>query len=109
MVVYGLSIFLETPKDLRKGRGRFILFSFAILITSALSNAFDGWKVFRNLYNGGPTGVEYLAAWQQDHTGENVAPGIVGDIMLVTNVALGDIILVSAKFRRRQPVEMNTS
>ncbi|KAH6907427.1 hypothetical protein BKA70DRAFT_1104685 [Coprinopsis sp. MPI-PUGE-AT-0042] len=94
MVVYGLSLFLETPKSSRKGRGRFILLSIAIILTSAVSTALDARNVFRNLYEGGPTGIEYIAVWRQGYEATNVAAGIAGDTMLVTNIALGDMLLL---------------
>ncbi|KAH6907429.1 hypothetical protein BKA70DRAFT_1282973 [Coprinopsis sp. MPI-PUGE-AT-0042] len=96
MVVHGVSLFLESPKEHRKGRGKFILASIAIIATSALSSFFDGWKAFRLLYNGGPTGNDYMNAWRKDHERiqSSIATGIVGDTMLVTNIALGDALLL---------------
>jgi hypothetical protein len=69
--------------------------SIVILVTSAVATVLDACKVFRNLYKGGPTGIEYIAVWRQGYEATNVAVGIVSDAMLVSNIALGDALLVS--------------
>lgn len=49
MALYGLSVFLETPEHLRRGRRRYILASFAITTLSALTASLDVATYFRVL------------------------------------------------------------
>ncbi|KAG2005483.1 hypothetical protein CC2G_001885 [Coprinopsis cinerea AmutBmut pab1-1] len=50
MCLYGLSVFLETPKDLRSGRIPYIVVSFAIFVLSALTAVVDMYNIFRCLF-----------------------------------------------------------
>jgi hypothetical protein len=51
MALYGLSVFLETPKPLRKGRTRYITVSFMITVLSALTASLDMAQSFQMLFN----------------------------------------------------------
>ncbi|EAU87894.2 hypothetical protein CC1G_01541 [Coprinopsis cinerea okayama7 len=50
MCLYGLSVFLETPKDLRSGRIPYIVVSFVIFALSALTAVVDMYDIFRCLF-----------------------------------------------------------
>ncbi|KAH6912347.1 hypothetical protein BKA70DRAFT_1184942 [Coprinopsis sp. MPI-PUGE-AT-0042] len=93
MVIYGLSVFLSTPKEQRKGRLRFIVISWVILVTFSVDTLLDISTVFRILFTGGPTGISYLEAdelvWQADKK-----LGVIGDSFLTVAVTLGDILML---------------
>ncbi|EAU82939.2 hypothetical protein CC1G_09201 [Coprinopsis cinerea okayama7 len=65
MVLYGLTIFLDTPASLRKGRARYIVLSFIILVLSALAVIFDLFVQFETLYYSGP-GIEHARAMSRN-------------------------------------------
>jgi hypothetical protein len=50
MALYGLSVFLETPKHLRKGRKRYITASFVITALSTLTGSLDMASYFPVLF-----------------------------------------------------------
>lgn len=50
MALYGLSVFLETPPHLRKGRKRYIITSFALTILSGLAASLDMASDFQILF-----------------------------------------------------------
>jgi hypothetical protein len=99
MVLYGVSIFLGTPKDARKGRLRFIVISCFILVTSSIDGAFDMWRAFRVLFAGGQNGGKYAPAYQQDWiTYSHII--VAGDSLLAVAITVGDILMVSSPCRR---------
>ncbi|EAU86356.2 hypothetical protein CC1G_05350 [Coprinopsis cinerea okayama7 len=51
MALYGLSIFLETPLQQRKGRRRYIIISFILTFLAALSNSLDVAAYFHVLWD----------------------------------------------------------
>ncbi|KAJ2936544.1 hypothetical protein H1R20_g548, partial [Candolleomyces eurysporus] len=50
MAIYGLSVFFETPKELRKGRGRYILISVALTVLLCLTASLEMAWYFQNLF-----------------------------------------------------------
>lgn len=93
IVLSGLSTFLQMPKDLRRGRLRFILISWFILITSSTDTILDIRDVFHHLYAGGPTGTAYMRALKANRMG-SLATGVLSDAMLVACIAAGDILML---------------
>ncbi|TFK20088.1 hypothetical protein FA15DRAFT_647503 [Coprinopsis marcescibilis] len=90
IVLYGLSIFLETPKEHRKGRTAYIAVSFIILVLSALAAALDAYHCFRRLYGTG-TGVEFLTKFaQRINPWETHLSGFA----TVAYMAIGDLLLL---------------
>jgi hypothetical protein len=59
MSIYGLSVFLETPKQERKGRVFYIITSFTITALSALCTALDASRTFIYLLEA-DSGVAYI-------------------------------------------------
>jgi hypothetical protein len=51
MALYGLSVFLETPEHLRKGRKRYIVTSFLITVLSAFTASLDMAALFKLLFD----------------------------------------------------------
>ena len=50
MCIYGLVVFLETPKALRQGRMPYISISWVLFVVSTLPAALDALYAFRMLY-----------------------------------------------------------
>lgn len=50
MCVYGLTVFLECPRDVRKTRTPYIFISFIILILYIIQELSDGYEIFQVLY-----------------------------------------------------------
>lgn len=48
---YGLSVFLETPKEARKGRAVYLAISWIIFLLFSLSQAGDAYQIFDILYH----------------------------------------------------------
>ena len=92
MALYGLSVFLETPVYLRKGRKRYIAGSFLITALSALTASLDMAKYFSVLFK--TTSPEHwkelieatYQGWQN----------IVGLASLGCVMIIGDVLLVGA-------------
>jgi hypothetical protein len=93
MVLYGLSVFLVTPKDQRKGRVRFIIISWIILLTSGVDTMIDIWQNSRILLTGGPTGVSYLRAIPAQFLRSQVT-SITGDALICVAIITGDVLMV---------------
>ena len=90
MAIYGLSVFLETPKSLRKGRTRYIILSFVITGLKVLSTSLDGMLLYIALseatpgYNWFTTIVKYLRTWYRFlAVSAFYAVIIIGDALLV--------------------------
>jgi ABC-type sugar transport system permease subunit len=90
MALYGLSVFLETPKELRKGRRSYIVLSFTLTILSALASSLDiAW--FFNQVFGASSAIgffENMGIMSWDRIASTEAWGAV--------IFLGDFLLVSA-------------
>ncbi|KAH6907433.1 hypothetical protein BKA70DRAFT_356299 [Coprinopsis sp. MPI-PUGE-AT-0042] len=93
MVLYGVSVFLGTPKDARKGRLRFIIISCIILVTSSIDSIFDMWRTFRVLFAGGLAGGAYSTAYREDWISYSHVI-VAGDSMLAIAIAVGDILML---------------
>jgi hypothetical protein len=51
MAIYGFSVFLETRRDLRRGRYVYIITSFAITFLFAVSRSLDAFCAFKLLFD----------------------------------------------------------
>ncbi|EFI26821.1 hypothetical protein CC1G_15744 [Coprinopsis cinerea okayama7 len=92
LCTYGLSRFLQTRPEKRKGRLPYILLSFAILALSATSVGISLWLGFRDLYYSAP-GVDYVRIRQRLH---DVEMGIASMASMYGYVVLGDGLLEKA-------------
>jgi hypothetical protein len=92
MALYGLSVFLETPKPLRKGRKRYIAVSFAITALAALSASLEMARYFQVLFNS-TSPSHWRELMQAD--GDNWKY-LVGDTSIAFIILIGDALLVSA-------------
>ncbi|KAJ2936098.1 hypothetical protein H1R20_g995, partial [Candolleomyces eurysporus] len=90
MALYGLSVFLETPKDLREGRRRYIALSFVFTLLASVSASVDMASVFQILFRA-TSGTDFYkivaetnTLWLRYFTTVTMAVGIfVGDALLV--------------------------
>ncbi|KAJ2915197.1 hypothetical protein MD484_g5205, partial [Candolleomyces efflorescens] len=90
MALYGLSVFLETPTAMRKGRKRYIAASFAITALAALSASLEMARYFQIIFNS--TSPSH---WRQlvQPDGDNWKYVVVNtDVALI--IMLGDALLV---------------
>jgi hypothetical protein len=94
MVLYGLSVFFGTPKDVQRGRLSFILISCLMLATTLTGGIIAIWTGFRVLYAGGPTGLSYALATLRDSE-PNRASITVGEAMNAITITVGDTLMVS--------------
>ena len=91
MAFYGLSVFLETPEHLRKGRKRYIAASFVITALSVFTASLDMANYFQLLFQStsGRHWYElldkYLIDWEQQ-----LSTAGLGCLLLI-----GDALLVS--------------
>ncbi|KAH6908913.1 hypothetical protein BKA70DRAFT_1103325 [Coprinopsis sp. MPI-PUGE-AT-0042] len=92
MCLYGLFTFLGTPKDLRKGRGRFIVLSFAIFVTSTIPTICDAVDVSTTLLDSGPNGYDLIQLWVAQHEASWKAPFTIA--MLYLSIAIGDALMI---------------
>ncbi|RXW18592.1 hypothetical protein EST38_g7264 [Candolleomyces aberdarensis] len=90
MALYGLSVFLETPESLRKGRKRYIAASFVITILSAFTTSLDIAGYFQVLFQSTSPGHwgELIVGYSQDweHLVSTAGNGVI--------ILLGDALLV---------------
>ncbi|RXW12436.1 hypothetical protein EST38_g13420 [Candolleomyces aberdarensis] len=90
MALYGLSVFLETPEPLRKGRKRYVAVSFAITTLSALTASLDMADYFQILFKSTSPRhwIELLGGSQQArlHLAGGTSLGVV--------IVIGDALLV---------------
>ncbi|RXW20762.1 hypothetical protein EST38_g5074 [Candolleomyces aberdarensis] len=90
MALYGLSVFLETPKELREGRRRYIVLSFVFTLLASISASADMASVFQILLRA-TSAVDFYrivtemnSFWLRYFTSVTMAAGIfVGDALLV--------------------------
>ncbi|EFI26603.1 hypothetical protein CC1G_15375 [Coprinopsis cinerea okayama7 len=102
MCFYGLSTFLETPREMRKGRLPYITFSFIILFTSGITTAFTLYFYvfyFENLYTSGPN-IDYIIVNQELANGRMWT---VDKACTATDTLLGHGLLVSPLFMPPPP------
>ncbi|KAH6907534.1 hypothetical protein BKA70DRAFT_1104553 [Coprinopsis sp. MPI-PUGE-AT-0042] len=99
LVLYGVSCFLNTPKDRRKGRLRFVIISSLIMVMWTINISFDLWEDFLILYTGGPDGLSYLQALRTLAANENLRWEPIGDAFFCAAIALGDILMASPLWR----------
>lgn len=93
MAVYGLSVFLETPKDLRRGRARYIVIAFILFALDGLAAALDSFEIFKCLFEA-TSAIGYLdmvdqnmRSWQRYLSVVCVALSLaVGDFLLVCKI-----------------------
>ena len=91
MALYGLSVFVETPEQLRKGRKRYIATSFVITCLSALTAALDMSGYFQVLF-GSTSPFHWQKLMQISHSNWST---LFGDTALSLLVWIGDALLVS--------------
>ncbi|KAH6907551.1 hypothetical protein BKA70DRAFT_358608 [Coprinopsis sp. MPI-PUGE-AT-0042] len=94
LVLYGLSGFLVTPKDRRKGRLRFIIISALMLVMCAIDIGFDVWRSFLLMYTGGPDGESYLRVSSVLSARYENWNRPIGDAFFFAAVALGDFLML---------------
>ena len=95
MAIYGLSVYLDTSKDQRKGRGPFIVISFLITGLTALAGCLEASWAFRILfdtpYDEAFYGVrdQYLHTWIKFMSMSAISIGVfIGDGLLVIIVSI---------------------
>lgn len=65
MCLYSISVYFESTKDQRKGRGRYIAIGFAILVLFGLSASLDAYTNFRMLwFTTEASGYQYITLAQ---------------------------------------------
>ena len=90
MALYGLSVFLETPKELREGRRRYIALSFVFTLLATISASSDMASGFQILFRA-TTAVDFYklvaemnSFWLRYLTSATIHVAIfVGDALLV--------------------------
>ena len=93
MAIYGLSVFLETPKHLRKGRFPFIVLSFVITIFTALSGSLDAVWIFQHLFRAS-SGESFYDALLEDV--DSSWGRILSLAAFTVVIIIGDALLVRA-------------
>ena len=92
MALYGLSVFLETPEPLRKGRKRYIAVSFGITTISAFTASLDMADYFQTLFKS--TSPSH---WQELFSAFSKEWGyFASSAGLALIIMIGDALLVSA-------------
>lgn len=99
MALYGLSVFLETRPDLRKGRRRYIAVSFAITILVAFSSALDAFFAFRLLFESTSAEGYWDVMYKYRLKWDRVASPLSGAAM----VFAGDFLLVGVLVNHLKP------
>ncbi|TFK18471.1 hypothetical protein FA15DRAFT_627866 [Coprinopsis marcescibilis] len=90
MCLYGLSVYLETPPSLRKGRMPYIIISFLILILSGVPAALDCAWVFRVMFEASsPTEYLRLFSFYGD-----LPLRFTSEVMFTVVVFVGDALLL---------------
>ena len=95
MALYGLSVFLETPKELRKGRTPYIVISFLISVLSALTASLDVVWIFDQLF-GATSGIGFF---QNLMTNAESWERFLSSAAMAVVIFVGDLLLVSSKKR----------
>ncbi|KAH6911545.1 hypothetical protein BKA70DRAFT_859525 [Coprinopsis sp. MPI-PUGE-AT-0042] len=95
MALYGLSAYMATPIDIRKGRLPFVVISWVLLVTSAIDTFTGVAASFRVLYTGGPTGQSWSTAYNNVYVwDEDQKARIAGNVMLCMTIAVGDVVML---------------
>ncbi|KAJ2912618.1 hypothetical protein MD484_g7796, partial [Candolleomyces efflorescens] len=92
MAVYGLIVFLETPKPDRTGRAFYIAVSFIITALSALCAALNAVLVYDNLMKA-QSGTDY-AITLLEQTGSGYPLRILSNCVLRSFISVGDALMV---------------
>jgi hypothetical protein len=90
MSIYGLSVFLETPKRLRHGRTRYIVLSFILTGLMGLTASLDAAWIFHRIF-GATSGLGFSRNFAQNvrvwerylSMGSVTAVILIGDALLV--------------------------
>lgn len=91
MAIYGLAIFLETPKHLRAGRKRYIFISLFIAIATCLQASLDLVWIFEQLFNAtSPVNLLEIVGEHYRTWGRMITIAV-----LTAGVSIGDFLLVS--------------
>ncbi|EAU87221.2 hypothetical protein CC1G_10500 [Coprinopsis cinerea okayama7 len=90
MVLYGLSVFLETPRPLRKGRTPYIVVSFVIFSLAAITAAIDCYVAFERIF-ASTSGEHYIELWREDLRGWRK---ILSNSLASVYVVIGDGLLL---------------
>jgi hypothetical protein len=93
MCFYGLSVFLHTPKQHRKGRARFTIISFMIWILYTFMTGLEVSTDFEVLFNSEGNGISYLN-WQAALWSNRLWWLGLHDLSLYLYIALGDGLMV---------------
>lgn len=97
MAIYGLSVFLDTPQQERKGRAFYIAVSFLITALSALCTILDAARTFSCLLEANSS-IEYLRLRQLQSamiTGQSLT--VLSNCSLRFLVFIGDALMVSRR------------
>ncbi|RXW16538.1 hypothetical protein EST38_g9311 [Candolleomyces aberdarensis] len=90
MALYGLSVFLETPEPLRKGRKRYVAVSFVLTTLSALTASLDMARYLQTLFKStSPGHWRELFAGSYQEWGYLASSAGLGLIIMI-----GDVLLV---------------
>jgi hypothetical protein len=92
MALYGLSVFLETPKPLRKGRKRYIAASFILTALSAMTASVNMAEYFQILFK-----ATSPSHWSRLLLAQSESPiSFVSDTGMGLVIMTGDALLVRA-------------
>ena len=95
MCFYGLSVFLQTPKERRQGRARFTIISFVIWILYTFMTGLEASTDFEVLFSSEPNGISYLNRHAEMWSNRLWWLGL-HDLSLYFYIALGDGLMVRA-------------
>lgn len=93
MCFYGLSVFLQTPKERRQGRARFTMISFVIWILYTFMTGLEASTDFEVLFSSEPNGISYLNRHAEMWSNRLWWLGL-HDLSLYFYIALGDGLMV---------------
>ena len=92
MSLYGLTVFLETPKPQRKGRKKYIVASFVITVLFSLQASLDMANYFQSLFKS-TSPSHWYELFQLNYLDWQY---FVGYTAIGLFIALGDALLVGA-------------
>lgn len=95
MCLYGLTLFLETPTSLRRGRVLYVVVSFMILTLNIMTTAPNNYTNYQNLYNAVPGSPERTRAAMDTYGGRGTPEYAVARIASTFIAFVGDGLLVS--------------
>lgn len=93
MCIYGLSIYLETTKTLRKGSFHLMVISLVIFVISTIATALDVWFQFEVLLLSGTAGSDYVRD-SEAHASRRAWYVATTTGCMVTYIGIGDCLLV---------------